>query len=61
MSIISPSVQTFPDVALSVWYFDWVESMYNAIGTMYAVGGDWFYPGGFLSPTAGNTWINNLP
>ena len=61
MTIISPSVQSFPDVLLFTWYFDWVESMYSAMGNVFAVGGNHFYPALPLSTNLGITWISNLP
>lgn len=61
MTIISPLVQTFPDVILATWYFDWVESMYAAMGTVYAIAGSNFYPGNLLDSITAVTWITNLP
>ncbi|MDP4007778.1 MAG: hypothetical protein Q8P68_01150 [Candidatus Peregrinibacteria bacterium] len=61
MNIISPSVQTFPDVLLAMWYFNYVESMYNGMGSIYAIAGNNFYPGDSLTTVDGQTWINNLP
>ncbi len=61
ISLYSPSVATFPDVPVGVWYFDYVESLYNAMGSVYATAGSNFNPAWLLDESTATTWITNLP
>lgn len=61
ITLYSPSVSTFPDVPVGVWYFDFVESLYNAMGSVYATAGSNFNPAWLLDESTATTWITNLP
>ncbi len=61
ISLSSPGVPTFLDVPVGVWYFDYVESLYNAMGSVYATAGSNFNPAWLLDEATATTWITNLP
>lgn len=61
ITLYSPSVSTFPDVLVGAWFFEYVESLYNAMGSVYATAGGNFNPAWFLDEATATTWITNLP
>lgn len=61
MSLISPPFPSFPDVPTWAWFYTYVESLYNAMGTIYAPASGAFYPANLLDSVTAVTWITNLP